>query len=194
MYHLGGERAEYLRINPTGTIPTLVSGSVILFETAAICMHIADQHPSARLAPPVGPPERAHFYKWMFFLSNTIQPAYMAFRYPEKFFSLPNAAGLELDEPRFLDSVRSSSAERAARAFDVLEESFGVDGPFLLGKHYSACDAYLYMPVWWSSKLPKPPCRLRRVRECMEAVASRDATRRACASEGVELYLPTASL
>lgn len=41
---------EYLRLNPNGTIPTLVSGSLVLFETAAICMHIADQHPSAGLA------------------------------------------------------------------------------------------------------------------------------------------------
>lgn len=188
--HGAQKRDDYTRLNPNGTIPTLVSGSLVLFETAAICLHIADQHPSARLAPPLGSAERAHFYKWMFFLSNTVQPAYMAFRYPEKYVSLPND---EPGEAHLREAVRKSGAERAAHAFDVIEQSCGVDGPFLLGRQYSACDAYLYMLAWWAEKLPRPPCRLRRIGQCVAAVASREATRRACAAEGIELYIPNPS-
>ncbi|WP_437902162.1 glutathione S-transferase [Sorangium sp. So ce327] len=77
--------ANYLRLNPNGVIPTLVCGELVLFESAAICLYIADQYPSARLIPPLGSSERAHLYKWLFFLSNTVQPAYMAYRYPEKY-------------------------------------------------------------------------------------------------------------
>lgn len=35
----------------------------MLYETAAICLHLVDTHPQAELAPAVGSTERAHFYK-----------------------------------------------------------------------------------------------------------------------------------
>ena len=179
---------EYLRLNPNGTIPTLVSGSLVLFETAAICLHIADQHPEARLAPPLGSLERAHFYKWMFFLSNTVQPAYMAYRYPEK-HAAPASAG-DSNGSHVVEAVRTSAAERTARAFGVIENSLSDAGPYLLGANYSACDAYLYMLGWWARKLPRAPAQLPRVMQCIEAVAARDATKRACASEKVDVYDP----
>ena len=43
----------------------LVDGDLVLYETAAICLHLVDTHPEAGLAPPLGTPERAHFYKWL---------------------------------------------------------------------------------------------------------------------------------
>lgn len=179
--------AEYLRLNPNGRIPTLVHGDLVLFEAAAICAHLADQHPEARLAPPLGSPERAHYYKWMFFLTNTVQPAYMAFRYPEQHLLAPS--GSFVDDARVIDAVRSSAAERTARAFEAIEQSFG-PGPFMLGEAYSACDAYLYMLAWWARKLPRPPQQLPRVQACVERVAARPATVRACEAEGLEPYRP----
>ena len=47
---------EYLKLNPNGQIPVLVDGDLVLYETAAICMHLADTHPGAGLAPPLGSP------------------------------------------------------------------------------------------------------------------------------------------
>jgi glutathione S-transferase len=183
---------EYLRLNPNGTIPTLVSGSLVLFETAAICLHISDQHASACLVPPLGSQERAHLYKWMFFLSNTVQPAYMAFRYPEKHALPERAPPSETDSEHIFRAVRNSAAERAAQAFEVLERSLGENGPFMLGGRYSACDAYLYMLAWWARGLPRPPGQLPRVRRCVQAVAARQATKRACAAEEIAVYDPAA--
>jgi glutathione S-transferase len=182
--------AEYLRLNPNGTIPTLVWGPLVLFETAAICLHIADQHSAARLAPAQGSHARAHLYKWLFYLSNTVQPAYMAFRYPEQHVALEADAAPALSSADAAAAVRVAAADRAARGFDVIEQAWGA-GPFMLGAEYSVCDAYLYMLAWWARKLPKPPGRLPRVRACIAAVAARAATRRACQSEGVEIYDPT---
>jgi glutathione S-transferase len=163
----------------------------VLFETAAICLHIADQHLSARLAPALGSPERAHFYKWLFFLSNTVQPAYMAFRYPEQHLALETGSPGERDAASLTDAVRTAAAQRAARAFEVIEQAWSDAGPFLLGEQYTACDAYLYMLAWWSRKLPQPPVRLPRIGACVAAVAARAATRRACASESVDVYDPS---
>ena len=74
--------AEYLQLNPSGRIPVLVQGDLVLFEAAAVTMHLADQHPEADLAPPVGTPERAQLYKWMVHLLNTPQVEYRAWFYP----------------------------------------------------------------------------------------------------------------
>jgi len=164
----------YLRLNPNGRIPTLVRGEMVLFEAAAICLHIADHHPEARLIPPLGSAARSHFYKWLVFLTNTVQPAYMAFRYPEQYTT----------EPAQTEGVRQAAVARAARAFEVIEEAL-TPGPFVLGAEYSACDAYLFMIAWWAERLPQPPARLPRLRACLEAVAARPATQRACRAEGI---------
>jgi glutathione S-transferase len=169
---------EYLRLNPNGRIPTFVTGELVLFEAAAICLHIADHAPQARLIPPLGSSARSEFYKWLVFLTNTVQPAYMAFRYPEQ--HTDDAAGVE--------GVRRSAAERARRAFRVLEEALG-GGPFLLGSAYTACDAYLFMLAWWGMKLPDPPARWPRLRRLVEAVLERPGTRAACAAEGLTISL-----
>ncbi len=76
--------AEYLRLNPNGLIPVLVDGDLVLFETAAIVLHLVDKHPEANLAPLVGTPERAQFYKWLVHLTNTPQTEYITYYYPER--------------------------------------------------------------------------------------------------------------
>ncbi|HVZ33641.1 MAG TPA: glutathione S-transferase C-terminal domain-containing protein, partial [Polyangiaceae bacterium] len=126
--------------------------------------------------PPLGTAERAHFYKWLTFLTNTVQPAYLAFRYPEQYS----------DEPQAFDGVRRAAIERLGRAFGVLNDALA-SGPFLLGSAYSACDAYLYMLTWWAERLSPPPSALAGIRRCVQAVAARPATRSACEAEGIEL-------
>ncbi|WP_425266453.1 hypothetical protein [Burkholderia puraquae] len=39
----------------------LVDGDLVLYETAAICLHLADTHPEQRLAPDLCTPERAQW-------------------------------------------------------------------------------------------------------------------------------------
>ena len=39
----------YLRLNPNGLIPVLEDGDLVLYETAAIVLHLADTHPQAAL-------------------------------------------------------------------------------------------------------------------------------------------------
>src|SRR5689334_117373 len=70
--------ADYLALNPAGRVPTLVIGSQVLTEAAAIALHLADMHPQAGLLPAPGTPERAQAYRWMFWCANTLQPAYRA--------------------------------------------------------------------------------------------------------------------
>ena len=70
----------YLALNPNGLIPVLVdddaSGSapLVLYETAAICLHLADTHPAAALAAAARhAPSAPQCYKWLAWCANTLQ-------------------------------------------------------------------------------------------------------------------------
>jgi glutathione S-transferase len=76
---------EYLKTNPAGGILTLVDSGLILFESAAICMQLAGKHPEVNMAPRLGTDARGHFYKWMIYLTNSIQPYVMIFHYTARF-------------------------------------------------------------------------------------------------------------
>ena len=64
----------YLRLNPNGLIPVLEDGDRVLYETAAILLHLADRHPEAGLLPPLGSAARAQAYKWLCWLSTMPAP------------------------------------------------------------------------------------------------------------------------
>ena len=59
---------------------------------AAICLHLADRHPEAALAPALGTPARAEFYKWLIYLTNTLQAELLIYFYPERLAIDANAA------------------------------------------------------------------------------------------------------
>jgi len=80
----GRPSAAYLALNPWGKIPTLEDGDLVLTESAAICLYLADKYPDARLAPPPGSVERAELYRWLLWLTNTVQAAQMRHFYPER--------------------------------------------------------------------------------------------------------------
>ncbi len=174
----GGQKdADYLRLNPNGRIPTLVDGDLVLFEAAAICLHIADRHPEAELSPAQGSLDRSYFYQWLTFLTNTIQPDCMAFHYPEKYTA----------DPSGISAVRQQAECRLAAGFSVLERALD-DSPYLVGRRYSACDAYLLMLCTWARRLSNPPTELPRLRRSLDTVASRPAVERAYSAEGLDSH------
>lgn len=64
----------YLSINPMGKVPAIVHDGRVVTEVAAICCYLADAFPEAGLAPP--PPERADYYRWIFFSSGPVEAAF----------------------------------------------------------------------------------------------------------------------
>jgi glutathione S-transferase len=62
--------AAFRRLNPQGLLPVLETPDGPLWETGAILLWLADRY--GRLAPPPDSPDRGHFLKWLFFVSNTL--------------------------------------------------------------------------------------------------------------------------
>lgn len=68
--------AEYLAINPAGTVPAMVDDGLVLFETIAILMYLGDRYPHARLAPSPGTPEHALYDRWLAYIAVNLMGAY----------------------------------------------------------------------------------------------------------------------
>jgi glutathione S-transferase len=166
--------AAYLRLNPNGRIPVLIDGDLVLFETAAIALHLADRHPEARLAPPPGTSERAQFYKWMVHLTNTPQATYRAWFYPHEHTA--DAAGV--------DGVKAAARQQLEAMFDRIAAQ--LEGrEWLLASGFSAADLFLLMLVRWGRAMPRPPRDVPPLGAHAARVLARPAVQAALAAEGI---------
>lgn len=58
---------DFRKLNPTGRVPVIVDGETAMFESAAICLYLADKYIEKGLAPKLSSIERAAYLQWMVF-------------------------------------------------------------------------------------------------------------------------------
>jgi glutathione S-transferase len=80
-------RPEFLRINPAGKLPVLVDGDLVLTESVAIVLYLADKYSDRGLIP-TDLKERAQVNRWLLFAATELeQPLWRISRhtmlYPE---------------------------------------------------------------------------------------------------------------
>jgi glutathione S-transferase len=167
---------QYLQLNPNGLIPVLVDGDLVLYESAAICLHLCDQYPEAALAPPLGSAKRAHFYKWLMWLTNTLQATLMIYFYPDRWMNASNAGGAA--------ELKTHAETKVRVLLDLLDRELARHGgPWLLGEAYTALDAYTLMLCRWTRNFSKP-ARLRpQLGPYLDRLLARPAVQRVLASE-----------
>jgi len=71
---------DVVALNPMGKLPILVDGDVVVTESAAIALYLADRYAYGRLAPRVDDPARGTYLRWSFFAPSVIEPGAMAKR------------------------------------------------------------------------------------------------------------------
>jgi glutathione S-transferase len=133
----GVPTAEYLELNPWGKVPTLEDGDLVLTESAAICLYLAEKFPDARLAPPAGTRERAELYRWLLWLSNTVQMTQMRHFYPERY----GTAGVKVAADRDL-----------AGHWDLVDRKLE-RREWLVGDERTVADLFLFMLTRWGRNL-----------------------------------------
>jgi glutathione S-transferase len=62
----------FLKINPAGKVPALVDGGLVLTESVAIVLYLADKYPEKRFAP-TDPGERAQLNRWLLFTATELE-------------------------------------------------------------------------------------------------------------------------
>jgi len=66
---------DFLKINPAGTVPTLLIDGRVLTEVAGILFYLARSFPEAALLPHGDIEAEAHAVSWMSFIASTLHPA-----------------------------------------------------------------------------------------------------------------------
>jgi glutathione S-transferase len=165
----------YLKLNPNGKVPTLVvDGTFVMFESAAIMALIADRHPGAKLAP--GPDEmaRGHFYQWLIFLTNSVQPAMLRFYYPERHTADDNGH----------EAVKAKAMEEIATLWGRIDQHLAAHGPYLLGDRFCVADISAHMLSGWQQCCPNTYERFPHVKRLADLVAARPAMQRVIEKNG----------
>ncbi len=173
------KRPEYLRLNPNGLMPLLTDGELVLYETAAICLHLCDTHPEAALAPPLASAQRAHFYKWLMWLTNTLQATLIVYFYPERWVDTGNAEGVA--------QVKAHAEAKVGLMLDQLDAELARHGgPWFMGGDYSALDAYVLTLCRWTRNFASTPARERAtLGPYLQRVLARPAVQRVMDHEGL---------
>ncbi|MBX6323615.1 MAG: glutathione S-transferase family protein [Rhodospirillaceae bacterium] len=169
----------YLKINPHGRVPALADDGMVMYESAAICLHLADRHPQAGLAPPVESPARAHYLQWMTFLTNTVQETLIHWFHPDRYGPAEVAT-----------AIQDAAVRRLDRHWSFLDGQLAGEGPFLLGETASAADIYLAMLARWSRNMERPAGAHPHLRALIERVRARPAYRRMLELQGITQPLP----
>jgi len=161
--------ASYRELNPLGVVPTLVDEAtgLVLTESAAILLYLGDRFPDSQLAPS----DRAEYYRWLIFLTNTVQTAMLRFFYPERYGSG--------------DNVAATAARDAGEAFDIVDRA--LEGKtWLAADHRTGADLFLFMLARWGRRLESPAWDRPNLRRHAVATLELPGVRRMLAEQGLE--------
>lgn len=167
--------ADFLALNPNGKVPVLVDGALVLTESAAILVHLAEK--TGRLLPQDGM-DRARVFEQLFFHASALSPAFGN----AGFFKRLAAEPQPLAEARF-------TAE-ANRVLDRIDALLG-ERRFVAGNDFTIADiahfGWLWRREFPGMTLDGRPNLVR----WFDTVAARPAVRRAIAR--VEAVIPQAA-
>lgn len=114
----------HLGLHPFGLIPTYEEGDLVLFESGAIVLHIAENHPGLL---PEDPGARARAITWMFAALSTVEPPIL---------EIVIVRFAEGDKPwaaERLELVKDRIRDRLAQLSDRLGDAEWLDGEFSAG-------------------------------------------------------------
>ena len=132
------EVANFHAVNPTGRVPALVlPDGAIMFESAAMLIHLALSPPQSASAPQPGTTGHAAFLQWMVFLSANVYESALRMYYPAR-YSIRGEPDAE--------AIRRQGTEDFCNHLALIGRGLS---PYVLGTGYSIADTYLYMLGCW---------------------------------------------
>lgn len=135
-----GRKPDYQKaVHPHGFVPALEDEGVVLIESSAICMYLADRYGDGRLAPKVGTPERGKYYEWMVYVPATADPICETIMFHTVF--LPEAKRV----PMLVERAKKTWTTKIEPRYKAaLEKS-----PFVMGETFSAADVLVAGSLTW---------------------------------------------
>jgi glutathione S-transferase len=128
----------FLKINPKGRVPALVTGHGVLTENPAILTYISQCAPQAQLAPLDDPFAFAQLQSFNSYLASTVHVAH-AHRYRGYRWA---------DAPAAIEAMKQKVPQNMRECFGLIEQDL-LKGPWVLGDKLSVCDLYLFTIGRW---------------------------------------------
>ncbi len=129
---------EYLKLNPKGRVPALVSDRGVLTETPAILQYVAQTHPAAALAPLDDAFALAQLNAFNSYLCSTVHVAHAHMRRGYRW----------VDDEAAMAAMKQKVPQNMADCFALIERDH-LQGPWVLGERYSIADPYLFTIAQW---------------------------------------------
>ena len=164
---------EYLKINPKGRVPTLVTDRGVLTETPAMLAYIAQSFPQMKLAPVEDAFAFAQVQSINSYFCSTVHVAHAhkgrGYRWAT-------------DEASFADMKRMLPKSVGA-TFTLVERDM-LKGPWVMGEQYTICDPYLFTLSGWLEGDGVDLSTLPKVMAHRQRMAERPAVKKAMAEQG----------
>lgn len=160
---------EFLRINPKGRVPALVTEQGTLTETPALLAFVAQRFPQAQLAPLDDPFAFARLQELNSYLASTVHVAHAHKRRGARW----------ADDPAAHEAMRLKVPQNMTACAAFLESL--IVGPWVMGEQFTVSDGYLYTVGSWLEGDEVEMSRFPRLVAYLQRVGEREAVRRAVA-------------
>lgn len=136
----GGQQRtpEFLKVNPKGRVPALVTERGVITETPALLLYVAQQFPESGLAPLDDPFDLAQFNAFNSFLCSSVHVNHAHGLRGERWAS----------DPAAIEAMKAHVPASMTESTRLIEETYLI-GPWVLGERFSACDDYLFTIAQW---------------------------------------------
>jgi len=166
-------KPDYLKLNPKGRVPLLVTERGALSETPAILAFVAQSFPKARLAPLDDPFAFGRVQAFNAYLCATVHVAHAhrlrGYRWA--------------DDPAAIEAMKRTVPRSVGECFDLIEREM-FEGPWVMGEAYTICDPYLFTVSRWLEGDGVDPARFPKVEDHRRRMALRPAVATVLAEEG----------
>ncbi|WP_165214626.1 glutathione S-transferase family protein [Affinirhizobium pseudoryzae] len=166
------QSADFLKVNPKGRVPALVTDRGTLTESMAILLFIAQMAPEEKLAPLDDPFALARLQGFNSYLSSTVHVNHAHGRRATRW----------ADEPTAVEDMKRKVPQTMRSSYRLIEDEMLI-GPYVMGEDYTIADPYLFVISSWLKDDGVDIAEFPRVKAHYERMKARPSVQKALADE-----------
>jgi glutathione S-transferase len=165
---------EYLKVNPKGRMPALVTDRGILTETPAMLVYVAQSFPESGLAPMDDPFFFAQMQSFNSWLCSHLHVAHA--------HRMRGHRWVDADDAHSIAAMQRKVPQSVGESFAMVERGM-LKGPWVMGERYTICDPYLFTIAQWLEADGVDPATIPRVIDHRRRMSERATVKKAIAEE-----------
>jgi glutathione S-transferase len=165
---------DYLKINPKGRMPALVTDRGILTETPAMLVYVAQSFPESGLAPMDDPFLFAQIQSVNSWLCSHLHVAHA--------HRMRGHRWVDPDDKHAIAALQRKVPQSVGESFAMIERGM-LKGPWVMGERYTICDPYLFTVAQWLEADGVDPAAIPRVIDHRRRMSERATVRKAITEE-----------